>query len=79
MPIENMPADTVHETLLKSQIYIDFGHHPGKDRIPREAAMSGNIVFLHERGAAAFHLDHPLDRFFFSPLPMCRMARSMIA
>ena len=64
MPIENMPAEAVHETLLKSQIYIDFGHHPGKDRIPREAAMSGNVVFLHERGAAAFHLDHPLDRFF---------------
>ncbi|MEN9755409.1 MAG: hypothetical protein RLZ07_1791 [Pseudomonadota bacterium] len=64
IPIENMPAEAVHETLLKSQIYIDFGHHPGKDRIPREAAMSGNVVFLHERGAAAFHLDHPLDRFF---------------
>lgn len=64
MPIENMSADTVHETLRKSQIYIDFGHHPGKDRVPREAALSGNIVFLHERGAAAFHLDHPLDRSF---------------
>ena len=64
LPIENMPADAVQETLRKSQIYIDFGHHPGKDRVPREAALSGNIVFLHERGAAAFHLDHPLDRFF---------------
>ncbi|MEI6573862.1 MAG: hypothetical protein WCO61_10005 [Alphaproteobacteria bacterium] len=63
-PLENMPADTVHENLRKSQIYIDFGHHPGKDRVPREASISGNIVFLHERGAAAFHLDHPLDRFF---------------
>lgn len=64
LPIENMPADAVQDTLRKSQIYIDFGHHPGKDRVPREAALSGNIVFLHERGAAAFHLDHPLDRFF---------------
>ena len=64
LPIENMPQETVHDTLRKSQVYIDFGHHPGKDRVPREAALSGNIVFLHERGAAAFHLDHPLDRFF---------------
>jgi len=64
VPVENMTPDAVHETLRKSQIYIDFGHHPGKDRVPREAALSGNIVFLHERGAAAFHMDHPLDRFF---------------
>ena len=63
-PIENMPQEAVHDALLQSQIFIDFGHHPGKDRVPREAALSGNIVFLHERGAAAFYLDHPLDRFF---------------
>ena len=59
-----MPQEAVHDALLQSQIFIDFGHHPGKDRVPREAALSGNIVFLHERGAAAFYLDHPLDRFF---------------
>lgn len=64
LPIENMPQEAVHDALRQSQIFIDFGHHPGKDSVPREAALSGNIVFLHERGAAAFYLDHPLDRFF---------------
>lgn len=62
--IENLPREAVRQTLCTSSIYIDFGHHPGKDRIPREAALSGTIVFLHERGAANFYLDHPLDPFF---------------
>lgn len=63
LPIENMPQDAVHDTLLQSQIFIDFGHHPGKDRVPRETAPSGNIVFLHERGAAAYYVNK-LDRIF---------------
>ena len=63
-PIENMPREAVRDTLRGSSLYIDFGHHPGKDRIPREAALSGNVIFLHERGAANFYVDHPLDPFY---------------
>ena len=40
-----------------SRIYIDFGHHLAGSRA-REAACMGNIVFLHEKGAAAFFEDH---------------------
>lgn len=58
--IQGMTQDQVLRTLASSRIYIDFGHHPGKDRVPREAACMGNIVFLHEKGAAAFFEDHPL-------------------
>lgn len=61
LPIQGMDQRGVRNALLSSSVYVDFGHHPGKDRIPREAAMSGNIVFLHERGAARFYLDHPLE------------------
>lgn len=28
-------------TMRKAKVYIDFGFHPGKDRIPREAVMCG--------------------------------------
>jgi hypothetical protein len=62
--IQNMTREQVRQTLLNCSVYIDFGHHPGKDRVPREAAVSGAIVFLHERGAAANFHDHPLDRFY---------------
>lgn len=60
VPIQGMNEDQVKNALASSRIYIDFGHHPGKDRVPREAACMGNIIFLHEKGAACFFEDHPL-------------------
>ena len=53
-PIEHMTPREVHELLLDSMLYIDFGFHPGKDRIPREAAQSGCIVITNMQGAAAY-------------------------
>jgi hypothetical protein len=62
--IQDMTREQVRQTLLNCSVYIDFGHHPGKDRVPREAAVCGAIVFLHERGAALHFQDHPLERFY---------------
>ncbi|MFX1716204.1 tetratricopeptide repeat protein [Paraburkholderia sp. A1RO-5L] len=62
--IQDMSRDQVRSTLSQCAIYIDFGHHPGKDRVPREAAISGAVIFLHDRGAARHYADHPLDRFY---------------
>ena len=42
--IENMTPAQVQELLAKAKVYIDFGEHPGRDRIPREAAISGCVV-----------------------------------
>lgn len=57
VPIENMNPQEVQELLIRSKIYIDFGNHPGKDRIPREAAMCGCIVITNNKGAAKFSED----------------------
>lgn len=46
------------------QLYIDFGHLPGQDRMPREAAACGALSFVHRRGAGAYHDDFPLDDLF---------------
>ena len=62
--IENMTREQVGQALAGSSVYIDFGHHPGKDRVPREAALAGNVVFLHEKGAGAHHGDYPVDRYY---------------
>lgn len=56
-PIENMTPEQVQELLAKAKVYIDFGHHPGKDRIPREAAISGCVVITGKRGSAANDID----------------------
>ena len=56
-PIENMTPAQVQELLASAKVYIDFGNHPGKDRIPREAAVSGCVVLVGKRGAAINDVD----------------------
>lgn len=63
-PIINMTRDQVIELLGQSKVYIDFGEHPGKDRIPREAAISGCCVITGKRGSAAFQEDVPIPLEF---------------
>ena len=65
-PIENMTPEQVQELLAQAKVYIDFGNHPGKDRIPREAAISGCVVIVGKRGAAANDIDINIpDEFKF--------------
>lgn len=64
IPIENMSKNQVRRALQGSSVYIDFGHHPGKDRVPREAAISGAVVMLNRVGAARFFDDHPLPQAY---------------
>jgi hypothetical protein len=65
--IQNMTRSQVDQTLSQAGIYIDFGNHPGKDRVPREAARAGAVVLLRKHGSAKFFEDHPLaDEYFFT-------------
>jgi hypothetical protein len=66
VPLINMGRDEVIKTLQKAKVYIDFGNHPGKDRIPREAAILGCCVITGKRGSAAFFEDVPIpDEYKF--------------
>ncbi len=56
-PLENLTPSQMKEKLGTSKVYIDFGNHPGKDRIPREAAIMGCCVITGKRGSARFHED----------------------
>ncbi len=60
VPLINMTREEVINTLKKTKVYIDFGNHPGKDRIPREAAILGCCVITSKRGSAAFFEDVPI-------------------
>ena len=59
-PIQNMTPAQVHDLLRRSKVYIDFGNHPGQDRIPREAAAAGCCIITGRRGAAANPVDIPI-------------------
>jgi hypothetical protein len=69
-PIENMTTLQVMTFLQQCKVYIDFGNFPGKDRMPREAAMSGCCIITGKRGAAKYQQDVniPTKYKFDSPL-----------
>lgn len=60
VPIENMTREEVIQLLQKAKVYIDFGFHPGKDRIPREAAILKCCIITNKKGSANFFEDLPI-------------------
>ncbi len=60
IPLVNL--DVPHMVLMMEmgKIYVDFGKHPGKDRIPREAAADGCCVITNKKGSAAYEKDVPV-------------------
>ena len=64
VPIQNMTPEQVQELLARSKVYIDFGNHPGRERIPRESTMSHCVVITSRRGSADNPIDVPIDDDF---------------
>lgn len=64
LPIENMDSKQVNALLSSVKIYMDFGNHPGKDRMPREAAIAGACVITGTSGAAGNAIDVDIPRRF---------------
>jgi hypothetical protein len=61
VPIKDMSRQEVIELLQKAKVYIDFGNHPGKDRIPREAAILNCCIITGQRGSAKYFEDIAID------------------
>lgn len=59
-PIKDLSRDKVDELLRSTVVYLDLGEHPGKDRIPREAAAAGCVVVVGRTGSAVNDEDVPI-------------------
>lgn len=59
-PIKGLDRDQLTEKLFQAKLYIDFGHHPGRDRLPREAAMHGCCIISGKLGSASNDIDLPI-------------------
>lgn len=59
-PIRGLSRGGVIALLQDTSIYLDMGHHPGKDRMPREAALAGAVSIVSRRGAGAYYNDVPV-------------------
>lgn len=64
VPLSGYNEDELRALFARSKLYIDFGEHPGRDRMPREAAACGCIVFTGQRGSAGNGVDVPLAPFY---------------
>lgn len=64
LPLENMTHKEMMDVMTSSKVYIDFGNHPGKDRIPREAAVCGCCVITNKEGSAGNDKDVPIPNEF---------------
>ena len=59
--LQNYTPFEMRNLMLNSKVYIDFGNHPGKDRIPREAALNGCVVITNKEGSAKYFSDVSID------------------
>ena len=64
MALEGMDRLQIKGALDTCKVYIDFGDHPGKDRLPREAAVCGAVVIVGRRGSARYAQDVPLPESY---------------
>ena len=60
IPLINLSEEDMIAYMHISKLYVDFGNHPGKDRIPREAAVCGCCVVTNKEGSAAYYEDVPI-------------------
>lgn len=62
VPLRGLSRDELRTLLNTAKLYIDFGHFPGKDRLPREAAINGCCVITGTLGSSYFYEDVPIDK-----------------
>jgi len=54
VPIQGLNRSGVISLMRRAKVYIDFGNHPGKDRLPREAAINGCCIVTGKQGSAGY-------------------------
>ena len=64
MALSNLDEIGLIETFSQAKIYIDFGNHPGLERMPREAVVCGCCVITGRRGSAANPFDIPIPEIY---------------
>ena len=66
IPLEKLSNTQVQDLFQRAKLYIDFGNHPGKDRMPREAVMADCCIITGRRGSANNEVDVPiLEKYKF--------------
>ena len=62
--LENLDKFELRKLYLSSKIYLDFGTHPGRERMPREAASMGCVILVANRGSVCNDFDVPIENIY---------------
>lgn len=66
LPMQNMTLKEVADCMKRAMVYIDFGYHPGKEKMPREACLLDCCMIVGKDGSAKYKEDMPiLDEYHF--------------
>lgn len=66
-PLQGMSFDEVCDALSRASLYVEIGHLPGRDRLPREAANYGTPTVMLARGAGYCWNDFPIGEKYRIP------------
>ena len=55
--VEDLTAAALQKLFAEAKVYVDFSDHGAKDKLTREAAVSGCVVITGKRGAAGNDVD----------------------
>lgn len=55
--LQGMTRTEMRDTLRKAKLHVDFGYFPGRDKIPREALISGCCLLTGRDGTSGFPED----------------------
>lgn len=61
--------------MKKSKLYLDFGYHPGKDRLPRETVINKCCIITGIKGSAYFFEDIPIESSYKFNQARCRLKK----
>lgn len=64
VPLIHLDLEQEIVLMQSAKLYIDFGEHPGRDRIPREAAANGCCVITNRKGSARNGIDVPIPSIY---------------
>ncbi len=58
--LSGLSSQKLIKILKTSKLFLDFGYHPGKDRLPREAVILNNCIITNKKGSAFNPKDIPI-------------------
>ena len=62
--LAKMSSNQIKNYYSTSKIFMDLGIHPGRERMPREAAVMGCILIVAKRGSTLNNFDVPIDDLY---------------